>query len=61
MKAKSETSFMLVKTEKPMQIKVKMEAKKDTKKTKKGFKPFSVKSKRLLIPPKIIIHNIKQH
>ena len=60
MKAKSETSFMLVKTEKPMQIKVKMEAKKD-KKTKKGFKTFSVKSKRLLIPPKIIIHNIKQH
>ena len=53
MKAKSETSFMLVKTEKPMQKKVKMEDKKD-KKTKKGFKTFSVKSKRLLIPPKII-------
>lgn len=53
MKAKSETSFMLVKTEKPVQKKVKMEAKKH-KKTKKGFKTFSVKSKRLLIPPKII-------
>lgn len=37
MKAKSETSFMLVKTEKPMQKKVKMEAKKD-KKTKKQKK-----------------------
>lgn len=35
MKAKSETSFMLVKTEKPMQKKVKMEAKKDKKKQKK--------------------------
>lgn len=40
---------------------------KKTKKPKKGFKTFSVKSKRLLIPPKwpnrpkIIIHNIKQH
>lgn len=39
MKAKSETSFMLVKTEKPMQKKVKMEAKKD-KKTKKRIQDF---------------------
>lgn len=35
MKPKSETSFMLVKTEKPMHKKVKMEAKKDKKKQKK--------------------------